>query len=273
MNAEDKLRLALLSRYSLKWLYATFNSRQRVEELLRPELEEGTINQHDYVLAATFLPGPHRHYPAMYAATFGLALAAFGYLRKPRWSRMRLAAASSTAALVGVLQGSVNQIRAINKFKQQLEDPGAFATALHHCHERTGILEKYKWMLPPGVEERLKGETTHADDESWSSDSRGVDSPNTLPNVQRADIPNHSAPDSEYHRHSRWDELRAAKARNDASVSSWESLRQTRDRQQVSRPRADDQPEMDERAMEQAKFDAMMEEERRKAMGLSASES
>lgn len=162
----------------------------------------------------------------------------------------------------------------MKKFQKQLDDPGAFATALHHCHERTGILERYRWMLPPGVEERLKGKTGQPNDIGWTPDStpdpQWEESPESSFSAQRAETP--SGPPTDSKPRSRWDELRAVSARNAASPSSWESLRQTHERQQVSRPEADNQPEMDERALEQAKFDAMLEEERRRAMGLSANE-
>ena len=48
---------------TVQWLDNTFKSRARTEELLRPELESGIITEHDYNLAAQFLPGNHRYYP------------------------------------------------------------------------------------------------------------------------------------------------------------------------------------------------------------------
>ncbi|EMD42227.1 hypothetical protein CERSUDRAFT_110760 [Gelatoporia subvermispora B] len=270
MSVEDNVRVAMLSRYTLKWLYSTFDSPATVHEMLRPDLEAGIINYHDYELAAMFLPGSHRHYPKLYAATFGLSLAAFGYLRKPRWSRTRILVASSTAALFGMLQGHVSQVRAMNKFKQQLEDPGAFAKALVHCHQRTGIMEKHRWMLPPGAEQQLSGKNTQADEQAWSVDSQPLAASGSSSVDQRVELPA-TSPESEDRPRTRWDELRVANARNVASDSSWESLRQIHERQQVSTSQPDDQPEMDERALEQAKFDALLEEERRKAMGSSSS--
>lgn len=48
---------------TVQWLDKTFNTRAKAEELLRPELENGTISEHDYDLATKFLPGYHRYYP------------------------------------------------------------------------------------------------------------------------------------------------------------------------------------------------------------------
>ena len=49
--------------YPVQWLDQTFPSRSKAEALLRPDLESGLINQHDYNLATTFLPGFHRYWP------------------------------------------------------------------------------------------------------------------------------------------------------------------------------------------------------------------
>ena len=45
------------------WLKQTFNTKSQAEILLRPDYESGLITQHDYNLAITFLPGPHRYLP------------------------------------------------------------------------------------------------------------------------------------------------------------------------------------------------------------------
>jgi hypothetical protein len=45
------------SVYPLDWLARTFTSPTRTGELLRPELENGTITPADYRLAQAFLPG------------------------------------------------------------------------------------------------------------------------------------------------------------------------------------------------------------------------
>lgn len=66
--------------------------------------------------------------------------------------------------------------------------------------------------------------------------------------------------------HNRWDEIRAANARNAGRSSSWDALRQGHERSQIagSSDAASFSAEND-RAREQAQFDAMLEAERRKA--------
>jgi hypothetical protein len=44
------------------WLESTFNTRSRTEQLLRPELENGLITQHDFDAAVDFFPGAQRYY-------------------------------------------------------------------------------------------------------------------------------------------------------------------------------------------------------------------
>ena len=45
------------------WFDQTFSSRAKAETVLRPYLEAGTITEHDYNLAVSFLPGNHRYWP------------------------------------------------------------------------------------------------------------------------------------------------------------------------------------------------------------------
>lgn len=52
----------------MRWLDQTFHSKPVAEELLRPEWESGLITEHDYRLAADFLPGGHKYYPVSQAA-------------------------------------------------------------------------------------------------------------------------------------------------------------------------------------------------------------
>jgi len=46
----------------LTWLESNFNTRPRTEQLLRPELDDGLITQHDFNAAVDFFPGAQRYY-------------------------------------------------------------------------------------------------------------------------------------------------------------------------------------------------------------------
>lgn len=52
-----------MSAINIQWLDQTFSSRTQAETVLRPYLEAGTITEHDYNLAVSFLPGRHRYWP------------------------------------------------------------------------------------------------------------------------------------------------------------------------------------------------------------------
>jgi hypothetical protein len=68
----------------------------------------------------------------------------------------------------------------------------------------------------------------------------------------------------------RWDQIRAANLRATAQHSSWDVLRQNYERRRIRTGDSGISPGQDgpgyDRAAEQAKFDAMLEAERRKAM-------
>ena len=44
------------------WLQSNFNTRAQTEQLLRPELHDGLITQHDFDAAVDFFPGAQRYY-------------------------------------------------------------------------------------------------------------------------------------------------------------------------------------------------------------------
>lgn len=46
----------------LTWLERSFSTRSRTEQLLRPELDDGVITQHDFDAAVDFFPGAQRYY-------------------------------------------------------------------------------------------------------------------------------------------------------------------------------------------------------------------
>lgn len=62
---------------------------------------------------------------------------------------------------------------------------------------------------------------------------------------------------------SRWNEIRAANARNTGRQSSWDVLRQSHERSQIQQTNDEPISAESERAQEQARFDAMLEAERR----------
>jgi hypothetical protein len=64
-TAQDKTQSKILKH---EWFLRTFRSRQRTEELLRPELEAGNLTYNDYASAVQYLPhiGP-RLFPVSFS--------------------------------------------------------------------------------------------------------------------------------------------------------------------------------------------------------------
>lgn len=65
--------------------------------------------------------------------------------------------------------------------------------------------------------------------------------------------------------HARWDDIRTANARNVGRNSSWDALRQKHERDRVAGTEEASFWTENDRTQEQAQFDAMVEEERKRA--------
>lgn len=83
------------------------------------------------------------------------------------------------------------------------------------------------------------------------------------PDVSTADSPQVARPKN------RWEEIRAANARSAGYVSSWDAIRQRYERNRMpsstsSQSNGPPSSATDDRAAEQAKFDAILEAERRR---------
>jgi len=53
---------------ALTWLESNFNTRSRTEQLLRPELDNGVITQHDFDAAVNFFPSAQRYYSVRHSS-------------------------------------------------------------------------------------------------------------------------------------------------------------------------------------------------------------
>ncbi|KAF8560440.1 hypothetical protein OG21DRAFT_1480249 [Imleria badia] len=251
----------------LSWLHKTFTTRQRTAELLRPELDEHVLSPHDYELATRFLPGPSMDWPLAYGAGTSAAVYGYGsYLVRPRWNIWRLRLGSVAAFLVGSTYGTFRQFFLHYRFANSLDNPQGFIVALNHVDERLGgsgqIGFAFQEMLTkkPEIKPDLD-HTSHARDvsivpeEEWSRDrDNRIDG-----DVSRSDPTR---------LRTRWDEVRAANSRN-AGQSSWDTIRQRHERNRLPDPNGppiDSSPitEVDEGAAAQAKFDALLEGERRR---------
>ncbi|KAI0257648.1 hypothetical protein BJV78DRAFT_1278129 [Lactifluus subvellereus] len=241
------------------WLESTFNTRSRTEQLLRPELENGVITQHDFDTAVDFFPGVQRYYSIAGGILGTLSVAVWGQMfRRPAFPIHRIAPLAALASAGGVMGGTVVRANAHADFFRNLDNRTAFFQALDNIQTRLG--EK-----PPDVRTSSAypgAENASQDLADTPINSRGWEEESPIDRTtvhHSANLPS-SAQSSQSK--SRWEEIRAEHARSIATRSSWDELRQN-----TSRPKAEsaggDQPT--ERLAEQQKFDAMLEAERRKA--------
>ncbi|KIJ21662.1 hypothetical protein PAXINDRAFT_123688 [Paxillus involutus ATCC 200175] len=260
--------------YPLDWLYRTFPTRERTIELLRPELEENALSQHDYELATRFLPGPHQRWPMVYAG--GVSGATFGYgyyVARPRWSVTKLGFGTAAAFMLGMTFGAFRQFVAHYQFANSLEDPQGFMNALSHVDKRLGGSGSVGFTLQRIRRESLEArqDTDHArhipDPEMVREEDWSEQQDNTNANMSRP-----------AETKSRWEEIRNVNARNVAHQSSWDAVRQRHERTKL--PNSKSSPgdgiptsEADQRAAAQARFDALLEAERRSGQSQDGRES
>ncbi|KAI0051673.1 hypothetical protein FA95DRAFT_1675707 [Auriscalpium vulgare] len=242
--------------YPVPWIESTFNSRARTEELLRPELDDGTITQRDFDAARDFYSNirSYHYYATLYGIAGSTAAFAYGATRRPpmSWGRMSFLGAFMSAG--GVVYGMVRRANAHQSFVSALEDRPGFFRALEHVNARTG------GPLPLGLPTesspgRRVGNPEQEPSDKWTGSGAVNDSSSSDSHQARAP--------------SRWDEIRIINTRNAGKRSAWEELRANQHRFPTSTaqviPTASDSG--DDLASEQAKFNAMLEEERKKAEG------
>lgn len=252
--------------YPLHWLKTTFSSQSRTVELLQPELEKGVITKHDFDLATRFLPAGHRHWPAIYGAGAAGTTLGYGYsVARPRWSRAKLAWCSGAATLIGIVFGQVRQALAHRQFAEALENPAGFMEALHNVDSRLGGNGQLGFTLV-----RLRNDAAHLDNPPASQEHgpEMVSEENWKKSWSHSNPPDAASPQATQPQN-RWEEIRAANARSVGYASSWDAIRQRHERNRLpnstSSPRNDPPSSgVDDRTAEQAKFDAILEAERRR---------
>ncbi|KAK7694813.1 hypothetical protein QCA50_002001 [Cerrena zonata] len=276
---------------AVQWLDTTFKSPERTAELLRPDLESGLITPNDYRTAVAFLPGPHRYYPVIYSATSTAAFAGFVKLRRWQLTSPRIFALGFVSNFAGLIWGQIERARVHYRFAHQLENPTGFSQALQNVNMRTGGKEPLRWALPGADRDLLQrgltepgtmGEEGRSHEDEWAKEPTGIpsDVSQTSHSSSSTNPPNTSgstAATQTSRNATKWDEIRAANARG-AQNSAWDVLRQQHERErmlerQQQQQRSSDNGSFasppstrysdDDRAREQARFDAMLEAERR----------
>ncbi|KAI0756609.1 hypothetical protein C8Q80DRAFT_1092079 [Daedaleopsis nitida] len=251
------------------WFDSTFTSRQRTEQLLRPDLESGLLSQHDYNLAVSFLPGYHRYLPYIHTALWGAASGLFLLRYK---ARVRFPTTVVTVSAVsGYGAGLFHYFHRHQAFARQLDDRQAFLLCLENVNERLGSPTP---LFPQMDHKKMLESVKKRKEESGEVLSAGVELVGDIsepssdaPTFSNA-LPTKASEESSARQQSVWDAIREANARGSGKHSSWDELRQRHERQRV--PDQVQQPALeieDSRAKAQADFDAILEAERKAARG------
>ncbi|KAI6136718.1 hypothetical protein F5141DRAFT_1209029 [Pisolithus sp. B1] len=244
--------------YPLDWLTSTFRSRERTVELLRPELENNVLTQHDFDLAVRFLPGSHSHWPMLYGSGAAGATALYGYrVARPPWGQRKSVIFGGVAFVAGMMYGGFRRFVAHRQFSEALENPEGFVLALSHVHKRLGGDGNIGFTLRR-VQRRKDDVPVDTGDYPRSSETG-------FENLTPSESTRSNNPNSSVGFKSRWDEIRAANARNIGQQSTWDAIRQRQERSRipVSSPNNDQSTEeREDRAAAQARFEAMLEAER-----------
>ncbi|KAG6829383.1 hypothetical protein H0H92_004651 [Tricholoma furcatifolium] len=238
--------------YNFRWIESTFSSRSVTESLLAPEREAGNVSSNDYDAAVNFSPGFHPFYRYI-GAILGVPLA-FAF-RRPSWTQTRTYAFGFASVLGGSLAGQAMSLSSHLRFIRSLEDPSGFGQAIENIQKNSGM------PVPPGPTIVMTGS-------KWAVDS---DPPPPETSTTESITPSASVSDTakpSMNPQSKWDQIRAGNSRT-STQSSWDALRQNHERSRVpspatsgSGPTGFQRSRDEDRALEQAKFDEMLERER-----------
>ncbi|KAF9240864.1 hypothetical protein BU15DRAFT_73719 [Melanogaster broomeanus] len=222
---------------TIEWLRTTFPTRERAIELLRPELEAGELTRRDYELATRFFPGPS------YGIRCGLQC---GHIKRNFGTVGGFA--------LGATYGILRSLPGTPPIRDALEDPDRFMTALNHVDRRLGGSGEAAFGIRSDAQHTPGPEMVREED--WSQQQHDTDASG---NVSK---PPETSPAS------KWEDIRNANARNVGRQTSWDVLRQRHERSKLpnstSSPDGSPAGNTDERTAAQARFDALLEAERRK---------
>jgi hypothetical protein len=160
--------------------------------------------------------------------------------------------------------GRVRQVLAHKQFTEALENPAGFMEALCNVDRKIGGDGQLGFTLA-----RIRKDAAHLDTTTFGSGQEHgpemVSEENWKKSWPHSNAPD-AAPPQAAQPKNRWEEIRAANARSAGYVSSWDTIRQRHERNRLpdstSSPTND--PPLSDRTAEQAKFDAILEAERRR---------
>ncbi|KAH8102433.1 hypothetical protein BXZ70DRAFT_1006359 [Cristinia sonorae] len=247
-------------------------------DLLQPDRESGLLSDDDFKHLRLEMHWSNRlvrryRAPASLLIALGVGVTARRSRSvrtlPPRWRW----AASATAGFLGFTFSVMDAFATDILFEKHLKDPRAVQQSIHNVRAR---------LLP----------TMHPQEpETWTDSDNFVEDRDTSAPVSPSSVtvesnarasgntswpqsgePNNfssngsPSPQQQHTPKSRWDEIRAANSRGISKSSSWDVLREKHERGRVAPQESQPTSSHDaDRAMEQAKFDALLEAERRQS--------
>ena len=221
----------------------------------------------------------HMSYQMIYASGAAGTTLFYGYYAaRPRWGRRRAAIFGGAAFALGTMYGGFRRFVAHRQFSEALENPEGFMTTLSHVHKRLGGDGNIGFTLQhiprkPSDTDVDNSHTMQRPEVSFESQKHSDAAGESVLRVgncysmNACRVTGSGAENQSSTPKNRWDEIRAANARGVGQYSTWDAIRQRHERHKISSPSsatngvANDEEE--DRMAARARFEAMIEAERR----------
>lgn len=233
--------------YPLKWIEDVFNSKEKTEHLLRPEVENGNVTYHDMELAQSFFSSRKRSLPLIYSSLAFLGTVAYSQVfARPRWKLPKLVTIGTFMGFSSYTFGFNQKLSAHFKFARSLENPKGFNQALRNVNTRLGGPEQFPFGVPERREELMSvtlgpGVTSLSKDTNVNASAHETTEPNEGWNAS----PSQDGLDQNQAQQTRqgavqrspskWDEIRTANNKTGAPTS-WDLIRQSHERNKMPPP-------------------------------------
>ncbi|KII93559.1 hypothetical protein PLICRDRAFT_396627 [Plicaturopsis crispa FD-325 SS-3] len=259
-----------------------FTKHSTTAELLRPQLTDGVISEHDYNHCVSYFPHNTlrilQNNPALNYIVVPAWAPIYGRSRPRPWSVPRCVGLSVATTLAFQTAVSIYAVISDIRFLSSAENAPRLLIAFGNVWKAHPDWQRPLMRLPVersvGDEDSAARYGDAAAANAWEAPAHDQSSPpdesfsDPPPMQSDNDLgPRSTPPPVSPPQTSIWDEIR--KKRASSPTSSWDALRQDHERRVVRGSGSSDAPSeaKDERTLEQERFDAMLEQERRASRG------
>lgn len=213
------------------------------------------------------------------------ALSAVYVLRKPSWPQLRMLGVATGTAFGSLALGNALTLKSHFDFVRSLNNTAGFAGAIDRIQKQAGLPQpngpiiQRRYEIGEGLHGNTEEQQGHFPSFSiypsfqltfkypeFTQTLPMAESPPPPPPQQQQEQSQSQGSAQDRHPSSKWDQIRAANAAASTS-STWDALRQKHEKSQAQKPGNDSpsqstNPPADDRATEQARFNALLERER-----------